>query len=208
MPFGTYKTLGAALKALQITETRLAFLEPKPVAVSDYFRSELEITLRDFYVNCSEVAVCENLLFPLLREAYKPYAAVLTLWSHVSLHRGEEFMGVPDYIVAKRSELSPSVMETTPYALIVEAKKNDFDAGWGQCLAAMQAVQTLNGEPQRVVYGIVSDGFVWRFGQLREQTFNHHPDIYVVSRLDELLAVLNRVFELCRQQVLSPASAA
>jgi len=199
--------LGAALQALQITEARTAFLEPKPVAVSDYFRSELELTLRDYDVSCSEAAICESLLFPLLREALKPYTAVLTLWSHVSLYRGEEFLGVPDYILAKRSPLSPSVMET-PYALIVEAKKNDFDAGWGQCLAAMQAVQTLNGEAQRVVYGIVSDGFVWRFGKLRERTFTHHPMFYQLACLDELLAALNHVFDLCRQQVLSPASAA
>jgi hypothetical protein len=207
MAFGTYKTLGEALQALQIAETQAAFIEPKPVAVEDYFRSELELTLRDYDVSCSEAAICESLLFPLLREALKPYAAVLGLWSHVSLYRGQELLGVPDYIVSKRSPLSPRVMET-PHALIMEAKKNDFDAGWGQCLAAMHAVQTLNGEPRRVIYGVVSDGFVWRFGQLREQTFAHHPVFYQLSRLDELLAALNHLFDLCRQQVLSPASAA
>lgn len=207
MPFGTYKTLGEALQALQITEMRTTFLQPKPVAVGDYFRSELDLTLRDFDVSCSEAAICESLLFPILREALKPYAAVLGLWSHVSLYRGAELLGVPDYILAKRSPLSLRVMET-PFAMIMEAKKNDFDAGWAQCLSAMHAVQTLNGEPRRVVYGLVADGFVWRFGELRERTFTHHPPFYDLSRLDELLAALNQVFELCRQQVLSPASAA
>lgn len=207
MPFGTYKTLGEALQALQITETQTAFLEPKPVAVSDYFRSELQLTLSNFDVNCSEAAICESLLFPVLREALKPYASVLGMWSHVPLYREGQLLGVPDYIIAKRSSLSLRVMET-PYAMIMEAKKNDFDAGWGQCLAAMQSIQTLNGESRRVVYGAVSDGFLWRFGELREQTFAHHPMPYHLERLEELLAALNRLLELCRQQVLSPASAA
>lgn len=207
MPFGTYRTLAEALRALQITETRTDFLEPKPVAVSDYFRSELERTLGEFDVNCSEAAICESLLFPLLREAIKPYTGVLGLWSHVGLYRDVELLGVPDYIIAKRSPLSLRVMDT-PYAMIMEAKKNDFDAGWGQCLAAMNALQELNGEPARVVYGVVSDGFVWRFGQLRERAFAHHPEFYQLSRLDELLAALNHLFELCRQQVLNPASSA
>ena len=207
MAFGTYKTLGAALQALQIMETQKAFIEPKPVTLSDYFRSELELTLREHDVSCSEAAICESLLFPLMREALKPYSAVLGIWSHVGLYRGEELLGVPDYIIAKRSPLSLRVMET-PHALIMEAKKNDFDAGWGQCLGAMHAVQTLNGEPRRPIYGIVSDGFDWRFGELREQTFAHHPEFFQLFRLDELLAALNHLFDLCRQQVLSPASAA
>lgn len=207
MALGTYKTLGAALQALQITEAQKAFIEPKAVAISDYFRSELELTLRDHDVSCSEAAVCESLLFPLLRESLKPFSSVLGLWSHVALYRGEVLLGVPDYIIAKRSPLSQRVMET-PYALIMEAKKNDFDAGWGQCLGAMHAVQTLNGEPRRPIYGIVSDGFDWRFGELREQTFAHHPVFYQLARLDELLAALNHLLDLCRQQLLSPASAA
>ncbi len=49
---------------------------------------------------------------------------------------------------------------------------------------------------------------IWRFGELRERTFAHHPGIYQLFRLDELLAALNHLFDLCRQQVLSPASAA
>ncbi len=99
MPFGTYKTLGAALQALQITETQRAFIEPKQVAVSDFFRSELELTLRDFDVSCSEAAICESLLFPLLREALKPYAAVLGLWSHVA--------ALPRRGIARRARLHP-----------------------------------------------------------------------------------------------------
>jgi hypothetical protein len=207
MPFGDFKSLGDAIRQLQVTEIHEDFLTPKAYSINEYFRSWLERTLLDCPVSCSEFAVCENLIYPVLREVHRSYAKDLVVWSHASLFQGDRFLGVPDYIVAKRSPLSVEVMGP-PIATIMEAKRNDFDAGWGQCLAAMQVAQTLNGPPMRVVYGGVSDGFVWRFGKLQRQTFSRHSQPYDLSRLDELVAVLNGLFELCRQQVLIPAEAA
>lgn len=207
MPFGSYKTLADAIRGLQVMETNEEFVVPSPVPVADYFRTELHYTLETFDVDCSEAAVCENLIYPVVREVLKPHADVLGVWSHVSLYDGDRLLGVPDYIIAKRSPLSKRVMET-PFAMIMEAKRNDFDAGWAQCLAAMAAVQALNSAPARTIYGAVSDGFVWHFGKLQCQTFAHHPQEYTLSRLDELCAALNHVFELCKQQVLSPSEAA
>lgn len=207
MPFGTFKTIGETIRSLQVTEMHEEFVQLMPLAVSDYFRSELQFTLNTFPVQSSEWAVCENLIYPVLRETIKPYSEVLGLWSHVSLYGGDELLGVPDYIIAKRSPLSVNVMDT-PFAMIMEAKRNDFDLGWAQCLAAMDAVQALNGDPNRTVYGGVSDGFIWRFGKLHGKTFSHHPQPYDLSRLDELFAALHHVFDLCKQQILTPAEAA
>jgi hypothetical protein len=207
MPFGNYRSLGDALVALQIKEIEESFLDPKPFSVSDTFRKELDFLLRNFDATGSEAAICESLLFPVLWESIKPFVDVLTLWSHISLYRGEAFLGVPDYFIAKRSALSLRV-PSPPFALIMEAKKNDFDAGWSQCLAAMHAVQGLNGEPSRVVYGCVSDGLIWRFAKLQHQTVTWHPMDYSLRRLDELFAAWHHLMELCKQQVLSPAAAA
>lgn len=207
MPFADYKTLGEAISALQVTERREDFVQLQAATVSDYFRTWLAQTLTDYPVSCSEWAVCENLIYPVLREVHRPYVKELAIWSHVGLYQGEKLLGVPDYIIAKRSPLSIEVLGP-PCAMIVEAKRNDFDAGWGQCLAAMAAAQTLNGPPERVIYGGVSDGFIWRFGKLLGQTFTRETQTYSLSRLDELFAALNHMFELCRQQVLIPADAA
>ena len=207
MPFGSFKTLGEALRSLQVKETEESFLVPVPVTVNDHFRAELSDTLEFSDVDCSEWAVCENLIHPVVREALKPHRTVLGIWSHVSLYNGERLLGVPDYIIAKRSPLSKRLMET-PYAMIMEAKKNDFDAGWAQCLTAMDALQTMNGDPVRPIYGIVSDGSIWEFGKLVKRTFALHPLPYRLRDLDELMAALNHVLELCKQQVLSPGHAA
>jgi hypothetical protein len=197
MPFGSFKNLAEAIRTLQVTEVREAFVVPLPLPVPDYFRADLETTQELFDVDCSEWAVCENLLYPVFRQVAKGYADVLGVWSHVSLYNGEELVGVPDYIIGKRSPLSKRVMEI-PFALIMEAKRNDFDLGWAQCLAAMCVVQTLNGDPQRVIYGGVSDGFIWRFGKLQGRTFAHHPQSYALTRLDELFGALNHVLSLCK----------
>ena len=207
MPFNDYRTLGEALAALQVAEHAEAFVRPQAVAVNDYFRSELDLSLREFDVTCSEAAICENLLYPVLREAIKPFTDVLGVWSHVPLYHGTQFLGVPDYIIAKRSPLSRRVMGC-PLAMIVEAKKNDFDAGWGQCLAAMCAGQALNGESLRVIYGIASDGMRWEFAKLKGRSYTRDPVLYQLGNLYELLGAMHHVLELCKQQVLSPAEAA
>lgn len=207
MPFGLFKSLGESLRAFQIVERVEEFVKDKPFSASEALRSWLEVSMREFPVECSEFAVCENLIFPILREVSIPYSKALTVWSHMPLCAGDQLLGIPDYMIAKRSPLSVHVLDT-PFAMIMEAKRNDFDAGWGQCIAAMVAAQKINADPKRVIYGCVTDGFVWRYGKMREQVFFRDPQSFVLDRVDNLLGALNHVLDLCKQQVLSPAEAA
>ena len=98
MAFGSYKTLGEAMAAFQVTGVREEFIQPKPFGVRDFFRAELETTLAKCPVECSEWAVCENLLYPVLREVALTYSDVLVVWSHVALYHDQELLGVPDYL--------------------------------------------------------------------------------------------------------------
>ncbi len=208
MPFGTFKALGEAIRNLQVTEVREDFVQLHPVPVSDALRAWLDESLAEHPLSSSEWAVCESLIFPVLREVHRPYHKEMVIWSHTGLYRGEELLGYPDYMIAKRSPLSVEIMEA-PYVLIMEAKRNDFDWGWAQCLAAMSAAQGLNGGPsERVIFGVVSDGFIWRFGKLQGSTFFRNQLDYSLRRLDELCAALSYVLELCRQQALIPVEAA
>jgi hypothetical protein len=207
MAFGAYQTVGEAIRAFEVTATTEPFVEPISLFPDEHFRREVSSILANIPVTCSEWAVCEHLICPVLREARKNYEQFLTLWSHAPLYQGDRVLGTPDYTIAKRSPLSFEVMDL-PLAMIMEAKRNDFDMGWGQCLAAMHGAQTLNKETQRIVYGGVSDGFVWRFGKLQGQTFTRDTQDYTLSRLDELFAALNHVLQLCKEQVLTPAAAA
>ncbi len=207
MPFGSFKALGEAISAFQVMEVQEDFINPEPFPVHEYFRTSLRARLASWPVNCSESAICENLLYPVLQEVALAYADVLVVWSHIPIYRDDELLGVPDYLIAKRSPLSKEVL-ATPLAMIMEAKKNDFDQGWAQCLAAMCAAQGMNGDPQRTIYGGVSDGFIWRFGRIQGSRFARNSQEYSLTHLDELLAAVNHLLSLCKEQILSPAHAA
>ena len=71
---------------------------------------------------------------------------------------------------------------------------DNFEEGWGQCLAELIAAQKLNNQPEQLLYGIVSNGKIWEFGQLREQDFIKNIQEYSISNLDKLFAGLNFVF--------------
>ena len=79
--------------------------------------------------------------------------------------------------------------------MIVEAKKNDFEQGWGQCLAELVAAQKLNADPERIVYGIVTDGELWKFGRLAGSVFTLEPMGYTLTDLPELFGALVYILE-------------
>jgi hypothetical protein len=84
--------------------------------------------------------------------------------------------------------------------MIVEAKQDNFDEGWAQCLAAMVAAQRLNEQPQ-VVFGIVSNGEIWEFGKLETNQFTKNSSIYLLQNLDRLFAAVHNIFSQCQLQL-------
>jgi hypothetical protein len=110
-------------------------------------------------------------------------------------------MGVPDYLICRRSPLG--LVQDQPYLLVVEAKKDDFEYGWGQFLAAMLAAQRMNDAPSRIVHGCVSNGFLWEFGKLEGAVFTQETRGYTISDLPNLFAALNYIFEQTKQQALA-----
>lgn len=205
MAFRNYKSLGEAGLALQVSVKIEPFLQPVPLAVDSRLRDELAWVLQNVNVRMSEAAICEFIIAPVLREVWKPHSDVLQFWSHVSFSADEALQGVPDYYFSLRSSLG-LVSEQPPYVLVVEAKKDDFDAGWGQCLAAMLAARQLNGHPPRTIYGCVSNGEFWQFGKLHDRDFTREFRSFVLSDLPALFAAWNYVFIQAKEQALAPAA--
>jgi hypothetical protein len=204
MAFSDFRNIGAVQQQFQIryleTGLQVAPLEPSAV-----FRAELQFSLDNIDVFTSEAARSETVIFPILREAYKAHAGQFALWIQKPIQADSVLYGTPDYLFATKSKLGKTVLET-PLVLIAEAKKNDFEQrpcplgaclgsrdGWGQCLAELLAAQKLNANPRKAVYGIVTDGKVWEFGQLQEDTFTKFVQSYTVDDLPELFGVLEFV---------------
>ena len=146
----------------------------------------------------SEAALSEFLIAPILKEIWKAYHQYLLLWSHVSLQAGAEFEGFPDFLFTKRTALG--LVREKPYLMVVEAKKDDFDGGWGQCLTALLVAQTINGNDQLLLYGVVSNGIGWEFGKLQGKNLVRDPGLFTITDLPDLFAALHYVFEQVKEQ--------
>lgn len=202
MAFSTYKSTMAVLKDFQIIYTEATFINENTVEINNYFREDLLGFVRDGVANNSEYAICENLIAPVLKEVWKSYKDKFLLWSHESFRYDDKLSGIPDYILAKRSPLGKIVLDQ-PYLLVVEAKQDNFDEGWGQCLAAMIAAQRLNEHQEQTIFGIVSNGEIWEFGKLSLNQFTKNITIYLFQDLERLIAAVNDVFRQCELQLIA-----
>ncbi|MEQ9368172.1 MAG: hypothetical protein RIG63_03945 [Coleofasciculus chthonoplastes F3-SA18-01] len=201
MSFSSYKSIGVVAKAFQIKYIRDNFITEIEFDVSDSFRNELELILNEGVFDNSDRAICETIIYPILKEVWKAYRRNLLLWSHQTLTYDENLSGTPDYIVAKRSPLGTVVFDK-PYFVVVEAKKeSDFTEGWGQCLAEMVAVQKINNDPGQRIFGVVSNGAIWQFGQLISDEFTQNKRFYTIQDLERLFAAVNYVFQQCELQL-------
>ena len=153
----------------------------------------------------SEAMICEAILFPILREVWKPFCKELMLWSHTAIYYNGTLSGTPDYLFARQSKLGKIVLDK-PYVAIVEAKKDDFTSGWGQCAVELYAAQKINDNPDLQLFGIVSNGLYWQLGCLQQNIFTKYEQVYDVQKLDVLYTALVSILTLCKQQFLKGES--
>ena len=197
MPFTSYKEISQVLKEYEITSIEDSFIVEIAMDIHPRFREDIELTIKELTFNQVESVACEMIIFPFLREVYRNYRHKFTLWSHRPISYNEKLSGIPDYIIAQKSPLGKQVFDQ-PFGVVVEAKKDDFVLGWGQCLAQMLAAQKINDLPANIsTFGIVTNAKLWEFGKLVGQTFTQEIKSYTFSDMDKLLGALNYVFHQC-----------
>ena len=194
MAFSDFKEIPEVQAAFGIRHRRQDFVGSESLNPSEQFLQELAFTRQHIDVLASEAAKCQALIYPILREVYKPYAEGYALWIEKSIAYDDILSGTPDYLVSTRSELGPRVVGS-PLIMMVEAKKNDFEMGWGQCLAELVAAQKINADAGFPVYGIVTDGALWQFGRLVNDTFTEEPMSFLLQDLPALFGAIDAVFK-------------
>jgi hypothetical protein len=201
MPFTDYARIGDVALAYRIVLRDEKFVTLRDRPISTILREDLAFAENHAAYKISEEAVCENLIYPILKEVWKSYLQDLMLWSHEQLRFDSDLSGTPDYFISRLSPLGRWIMEP-PYIVVIEAKRDDFVRGWGQCLAALLAAQKLNSLPELTLYGIATNGLTWEFGKLEGATLTREPLPFSLRNLEELCAALHFVFEQCQSQVL------
>jgi hypothetical protein len=202
MPFASFKTLQDAAKTYGVTVLVKSFLSYEPRTPNSHLEQELKFNLEHIPVRVSEPAINAFLIVPVLREVWKSFTEVLSLWSHTPFEGEELLQGVPDYCFTRPSPLG--MVQEKPYALIIETtKKEDFDIAWAHCLVAMLAAQKLNEPANLPVLGGVSNGTNWNLGKLEGHTFTQEMRHYSIMELRDLLGALHALFEMAKQNAWS-----
>ena len=198
MAFSDFKAIPEVQERFRIRHVENDFIETENSAgPSEQFLQEFEFNREYIDVFASEGARCEAVIFPVLREVYKRYAEDYALWIKKPIAYDDVLSGTPDYFISTRSELGKLVVGT-PLIMLVEAKKNDFEIGWGQCLAELVAAQKINEDMEHPVYGIVSDGTLWQIGHLVGETFTQNRTSFSVDNLPVLFAAVDSVFRAAK----------
>ena len=99
------------------------------------------------------------------------------------------------------------ILLLAPYLILVEAKKDNFEEGWGQCLAELVAAQKLNNNQlndnqHNLVFGVVSNGKMWEFGNLQDNLFTKNVRYYTLENLSALMGALHFIFTESINQII------
>lgn len=201
MAFSDFKNVEQVLARYPLQFEQRQFLPVVSLELPAPLRANLEFILQERGADESEQFFRESLIFPLLQEAWKRHPR-LKLWVNRALHYDAQLFGEPDYFVAAstRGEIIDRLVRK-PLLTVAEAKRQDFELGWGQCLAEMIACQRLNDDARLTVYGIVTTGSVWEFGQLAGQVFTQNPLPYTLTDAPAILGILDFIFAACERQL-------
>lgn len=201
MAFSDYKNISQVQKEFGIKYREESFIAAQDIEPPATFQAEFEFNRENIDVFTSEASRTNLVITPILREVYKQYHERYSFWIQKTISYSDKLNGTPDYIIATRSALGKTVLEL-PLVMVVEAKKNDFEQGWGQCLAELVAAQKINSNLNSPVYGIVTDGELWKFGKLAGDSFTSNIEGYTVGHLARLFGALNFIFQSVDAQAL------
>ncbi len=191
--FASYKDISDVCEYLDIKYKQDNFIKTKSFSPKKYLLESLDEFYDDNSSFASETAICERIIFPIIYAPAKNNN--LPVWSQLkfTVDKKRGLVGVPDFILAP--PLEGAKRYKLPVVCLGEAKKNDFDQGWGQVGAEMVAAQIANKNSETPIFGLVTDGKIWEFGKLENKIFTLNKERFKTPReLDKVFNILNWMF--------------
>ena len=177
---------------LVIARHSALFADVPPVAISDLLHQALARQTNIALQSGSEKARSEYLIAPILLEAYEQARDRANLFSGVEFDVDEQrgLSGFCDFMFT----LAPLAIEIlAPVVSIVEAKKEDINAGIPQCLAELVAAQIFNTTARHhkdTLYGVVTTGEVWKFLCLQGTNATIDAEDYFLSQPEKIVGII------------------
>ncbi len=117
----------------------------------------------------TEKARSELLIMPILLDVRRHLNKAVSIFSGVAFNVEPErgLVGVCDFLLSASTN---QIVLEAPLVTVVEAKKDDLRAGWGQCAAELVAARIFNRRAglERPIFGVVTTGTIWQFLKLEE----------------------------------------
>jgi hypothetical protein len=189
-------TLEKATAVLGIT-TQEADLFPQlvPISIPVWLNETLKKQTQLFLI--SEKARSEFIIAPILLACRDISQDRLAIFSgqRLDVDPAQGLIGECDFILALAPPLPPL---RSPIITVVEAKKNDVEAGLGQCISQMVAADLFNrssNAAEKPVYGCVTTGEVWQFLQLSQKIAFVDQQRYYLDNVGAILAIVQTIFQ-------------
>ena len=140
----------------------------------------------------TEKSRSEMIITPILLELTKQFPDRISLFSGVDFTVDSDLglNGSCHFMISRSVEF---LIVSAPAILIVEAKKENINAGLGQCIAEMYAAQLFNereGNQVSRIYGVVTTGEIWKFLMLEGQSVQIDLLEYFLNQVDKILGIL------------------
>ena len=141
----------------------------------------------------TEKSRSELIIAPILLELRRQSEAKISFFSGIEFNIDPTLglNGVCDFILSFAAE---QLMVTAPVITIVEAKKENLNAGLGQCMAEMFAAKRFNEKEERsisAIYGAVTTGNLWKFLRLKQTIVEVDLTEYSVNQINKILGILS-----------------
>lgn len=143
----------------------------------------------------TEKSRSEMIITPILIAARKYLNNQISLFSGIdfTVDTAQGLNGNCDFIISRSPEL---LILNAPVITVVEAKKENINAGLGQCVAEMIAARIFNqreGNDISTIYGTVTTGTNWKFLKLINQVVEIDLTDYYINNIGKILGILSSI---------------
>lgn len=177
---------------LTISDNVNLFADIPELESSNWLKETLSYNVPIALGSNTEKARSELIIAPILVELRKQLNSQIALFSGIdfTVDSDKGLNGNCDFIISQSAQL---LILRAPAIMLVEAKKENINAGLGQCIAEMLAAQIFNkkqGEEVTSIYGVVTTGEIWKFLKLTEQLVQIDLAEYFLNNVNKILGIL------------------
>ncbi|RKU36006.1 hypothetical protein C6495_04385 [Candidatus Poribacteria bacterium] len=177
---------------LDIVDSEELFGKVEPMVLGHHLNTALERKVQLAEAINTEKARSELIVAEVLVELREQFDRRISLFSGIDFNvdAGDGLVGICDFLVS----LSPvQYLLQAPIIALVEAKRDDFLSGLGQCTAEMLAAQRFNarkGNDIPTIYGVSTTGLTWKCLKLTEKRLYIDTASYAIRECDKILGIL------------------